>query len=108
MAIFVQRTPDILCMKSMVPNLFETTNNTAIKSAVNSIRRLTNDKSFEGIDMLLVPIYHIRHYWLCVINFAKNDGYVIDGFNADYLYGGRKKKVHATRFGSYHLMPEIG
>ena len=84
-------SPDILCMNSMVPNLFVTTNNTAIKSAVNSIRRLTNDKLFEGIDMFLVPILHGAHYYLCVINMAENEGYVINGYNGDPFFESSKK-----------------
>ena len=55
-------SPDILCMNSMVPNLFVTTNNTAIKSTGNSICRLSNDKLFEGIDMFLVPV--LNHFLL--------------------------------------------
>ena len=73
-------------MNSMVPNFFLTTNNTAIKSALNSIHRLTNDELFEGIDMFLVPILNSEHYYLCVINLAKNEGYVIDGYNGDSCY----------------------
>ena len=41
--------------------------------------------------MFLVPICHNLHYYLCVINKAKNEGYVIDGFNSDSLYKGSKK-----------------
>ena len=84
-------SPDTFCMSSMVPNLFVTTNNTAIKSAVNSIRRLTNDKLFEGIDMFLVPILKSGHYYLYAINLAKNEGYVIDGYNGDSCYEECKK-----------------
>ena len=88
---------DILCMNSMVPNLFATTNVTAIKSAVNSIRRLTNDTLFEGIDMFLVPVCdNFYDYLLCVMNMAKIEGYVIDGFNMESGYKG-KKKEHMQR-----------
>ena len=76
-------SPEILCMNSMVLNIFVTTNNTAIKSAINSIRRLTNEKVFEEIDMLLVPVLNHFHYYLYVISLAKNKGYVIDRFNMD-------------------------
>ena len=71
-------SPDTLCMNSMAPNLFVTTNKTAIKSAFNSIRRLTNGKLFEGIDIFLVPILNNFYYHPCVMNLAKNEGYVID------------------------------
>ena len=90
--LFHAISPEILCMNSMVPNLFVTTNNTAIKSAVNSIHRLTNGKLFEGIDMFLVPICNNSHYFLCVINLAKNEGYVIDGLNGDGCYRETKKE----------------
>ena len=90
--LFHEISPEILCMNSMVPNLFVTTDKTAIKSAINSIRRLTNDKLFEGIDMFLVPICHGMHYYLCVINLAKNEGYVIDGMNFDGCYRSNKKE----------------
>ena len=95
----------MLCMNSMVPSLFITTNVTAIKSVVNSISRLTNGELFEGINMFLVLIYDNKHYYLCVMNLAKNEGNKIDGFNMDTYW---QERVHATCFGSCHLMPEIG
>ena len=33
-----------------------------------------------------------RHYFLCVINLAKNEGYVIDVFNLDMYYKRSKKE----------------
>ena len=84
MALFVQRNLTRYTLHEL--NLFVTTNNTVIKSAVNSIRGLTNDKFFEGIDMFLVSVLNNVHYYLCVIILAKNEGYVIDGFNRDSCY----------------------
>ena len=82
---------DMFCMNSMVPNLFVTANNTTIKSAVNSIRRQTNDKLFERINVLSVPILNSAHYYLCVINMAENEGYVINGYNGDPFFESSKK-----------------
>ena len=62
MARFISRNLPRLTLH--VPNLFVATNNTAIKSAVISICRLTNEELFEGIDMFLVPILNSAHYYL--------------------------------------------
>ena len=78
-------------MNSMVPNLFATTNNTAIKLALDSICWLTNDELFEGISIFLEPILNSGHYYLCEINLAKNEGYVLDGYNDDSYYEECKK-----------------
>ena len=79
-------------MNLMVLNLFVTTNVTAIKSAVNSIRRLTNGNLFEGISMFLVPICDQFHYYLWELNLAKNERYIIDGFNMDSGYKSMMKE----------------
>ena len=36
---------------------------------------------FKGIDIFLCPICQYEHYYLVIINLAKNEGYVIDGLN---------------------------
>ena len=95
-------------MNSMVPNLFVTTNKTAIKSDVNSILRLINDKLFEGIDMFLVPVLNYFHYKLCVINLAKNEGYVIDGVDMESCYTGNKKEYMQRALGLIILCQKFG
>ena len=78
-------------MNLMVPSLFVTSDVASITSVVNSIHRLTNGLLFKGINMILMPICNHGHYFLCVIDLAKNEGYIIDGFNMDTFYTGNKK-----------------
>ena len=41
--------------------------------------------------MFLAPICANNHYYLVVINFTRNEGYVIDGLNGDQAYEEEKK-----------------
>ena len=41
--------------------------------------------------MILVPICANDHYYLVVINFTKNEGYVIYGLNRDQAYEEEKR-----------------
>ena len=89
--LFNKHSPSILCMNSKVPNLFITQDNVSIQTTITSLSRLTNGKFFKGINMFLVPICDKLHYYLVVINFTKNEGYVIDGLNCDQAYEEEKR-----------------
>ena len=96
--LFQEITPDILCMRTLVPNLFLNSQRDIIlevsmKSVVDTLYQSTNGKYFKGIDMFLVPICEDKHYFLCTINMAKNEVYMTDGFNQDQLYEHHKKYI---------------
>ena len=42
--------------------------------------------------MFLVPVCDSLRYYLCVINLDVNEGYVIDEFNMDSGYKGKRKE----------------
>ena len=65
-------------MNSMVANLFVSMDVIAIKSAVNSIHRLTNGQLFKGIDIFLASTCNHGHYFLYVVNLAKSDTKLMD------------------------------
>ena len=68
-------------MSSQVPNLFITKKTVSIKPTIASLHKLTKGMFFKGIDIFLCPICQYEHYYLVIINLAKNEGYVIDGLN---------------------------
>ena len=84
--LFYQYSPSILCMNSKVPNLFITQDNVSIQTTFTSLSRLRNGKFFKDINMFLAPICTHHHYNLVVMNFTKNEGYIIDGFDGDQAY----------------------
>ena len=79
--LFHKHSPSILCMSSQVPNLFITEDTVNIQSTIASLHKLTKGMFFKGIDIFLCPICQYEHYYLVIINLAKNEGYVIDGLN---------------------------
>ena len=89
--LFHKHSPSILCMNSKVPNLFMTKDTVSIQTTITSLHRLSKGKLFKGIDMFLCPICDGNHYYLLVINLAKNEGYVIDGNNCDQAYTNEKR-----------------
>ena len=58
--------------------------------------------------MFLVPVYGQFHYYLCVINMAKNEGYVINGFNQDSCYKGNKKEYIQCALALIILCQKLG
>ena len=74
-----------------VLNLFMTKDTVSIQTTITSLHRLTKGKLFKGIDMFLCPICDGNHYYLLVINLAKNEGYIIDGNNCDQAYAEQKR-----------------
>ena len=100
--LFQEIAPEILCLSSLVPNLF-LNKEVSMKSVVNSLHCLTNGQYFKGIEMFLVPICEGDHYYLCVINIAKNEAYVIDGFNEDQYYK-KEKKIFGKSFRHHTFM----
>ena len=91
--LFYQHSLSILCINSKVPNLFITQENVSIQTTITSLSRLTNGKFFKGINMFLAPICAHGHYYLVVINFTRNEGYIIDGLYEDQTYE-EEKKTH--------------
>ena len=89
--LFYKYSPSILCMNSKVPNLFITQKNVSIQTTITPLSRLTNEKFFKGINMFLAPICINFHYYLVVLNFTRNEGYIIDGLNYDQPYEEEKK-----------------
>ena len=84
--LFYQHSQSILCMNTKLPNRFITQDNVSIQTTITFPSRRMSGKFFKGINVFLAPIYaHVRHY-LVVINFAKNEGYFIDGLNRDHAY----------------------
>ena len=78
-------------MNSNVLNLFITQENVSIQTTITSLSRLTNGKFFKGICMFLASICAYLHFYLVVINYTKNEGYVIDGLNCDQAYEEEKR-----------------
>ena len=48
---------------------------------------------FKGINIFLCPICDGKHYYLVIINLAKNEGYVIDGLNRNKEDEDKKRKL---------------
>jgi len=91
--LFHKHSPSILCMNSIVPNLFMTGQTVSIKSTILSLHKLTEGMFFKGIDMFLCPICQGIHYYLVIINLAKNEGYVIDGLNRNKEDEDKERKL---------------
>ena len=97
--LFYQHSPSILYINSKVPNQFITQDNVSIQTTITSLSRLTNGKFFICINMFLAPICAQGHYYLVVINFTKNEGYVIDGLNRDQAYEEEKRSYMLRALG---------
>ena len=76
--LFYEHSPSILDIDFKVPNLYITQENLSIQTTITSLSRLTNGKFFKGINIILAPICAKDHYYLAVINFITNEGYVIE------------------------------
>ena len=67
--LFQEVAPDVLCLSSLVQNLF-LNKGRSMKSVVNSLHWLTNGKYFKEINMFLVPKCEYKHYYSCVTNLS--------------------------------------
>ena len=56
--------------------------------------------------MFLAPVCAHAHYYLVVINFTKNEDYVIDGSNSDQAYE-EEKRTYMLRALAFELFASL-